>query len=63
MGQEEDDVSSVVTHELQEKQQQFNQFNTRNLQIQNNVLQLKIVVPVDCSVFSVFQLRLFDLLV
>lgn len=49
--------SSVMTHELKEKQQQFIYFNTRNLQMQNNVLWVKIVVSIFCR-FSVASLWL-----
>lgn len=51
---------SVVTHELQEKQKQLTNFNTRTLKIQNNVLWLETVDSIAHSVF--FQLLLFDLL-
>lgn len=50
----------VVTHELQEKQKQLTNSNTRTLKTQYNVLWLEVVDSIARSVF--FQLLLFYLL-
>lgn len=46
-----------MTYELKEKQQQFTDFNTRSLQMQNNVLWVKIIISVSFR-FSVASLWL-----